>query len=477
MPRPKPDEHEFPLPNAAAIQAVHLTSSEQDYYTFPLAIHPDRTVEELGHWFDATAPILIQITHCMAHGLRPAEVCTDSCDADRARYLYCGIAYHTAAAERKGAELVELVNAEGAKKGKKRNRPNKKKRKSDDHDGGDGSVDATSTDAAMLDADGTAAVSEAMTTSDGDNDNTTGDLSSITPRTTTIVGKTCFCATCLNPPTRLARLDDSDLEDWRGDEETRRRRMAGVGQASPPSDHDVLPLLQVALCAASSSPEAFSSLARSPSLFPDLGVVFDPQLRQFILDILEAPEKATEPTPTRWCAPDCCILLHGHPAPRNYLAVWNSAQGLLTAAKAFHAAAVRQYGVASFLRGPVVIGGMFAAVAALAAVRAGLRDRFTNLIRLTAPHLLARASDTRGAGSPTDQEASSDDGGRGGRVKIAGDGGGIQEDGNDVPNDGGTVEARDPAVQDRRAKREKVRHRLKHKPATVGDPDGVNAIL
>ncbi|KAL1404941.1 hypothetical protein Q8F55_008553 [Vanrija albida] len=154
------------------------------------------------------------------YGMPPIGECTAACGAGQP-HLYAGMAYHAAAAERAAAELLA---AEGGEKGKKRRRVRtKNKRKSGDGGGGEGGDggDGGRTSPTILDSDHAAALdarpanhsnNNGNANTDAEDDTAVAVTSKTTPPTAPLL-RTCFCATCLNPPTRLARLDDTDQED------------------------------------------------------------------------------------------------------------------------------------------------------------------------------------------------------------------------------------------------------------------------
>ncbi|WOO85981.1 uncharacterized protein LOC62_07G009469 [Vanrija pseudolonga] len=344
-----------PLPRIADIQALHQSSVGHDLYTFPLVVRSTDPVTELAMWFDVRRKILIDLTHSMAHGTRPAETCTARCDANSTRYLDAGMAYHIAAAERAAAELAADGPDGDETKGRKRNRKKGKHKSKARGDGTDGDTEPPITEADNTGADatptsyddGNAEGSEDEHTID-DNDQDSSDqifqrkgasakLNSLTDGST----RTCFCETCVNPPGRLARLDDSDLEDWVDEGEL----AAVLFLYNPPDNH---------------------------SFF------FDRSLVPFFEKTLNAEEQ-DGPAPSRYCTPDCIITLNGQPAPRHYMCLWDSQQGLLIAALAFHSAVAHRYSV-----GPSVV----LAAATVTAVRVGLNERWIRRMRVVAPHLL-----------------------------------------------------------------------------------------
>lgn len=232
----RPPQPPHPLPRIADIQALHQSSVGHDLYTFPLVVRRADPIQEvccpsffpadakLAMWFDERGKILIALTHSMTHGTRPAEKCTARCDAaSPLRYLYAGIKYHAAVAERAAAELA-AEGGDGGKKGRKRNRKNRKHKNKaaeskagddahspiaeDDHNCPDVGVPPTSP---SHDGDDVCNIGDNHDSSDHVSEHESTSAKGNTPADST---QTCFCQTCLNPPARLARLDDSDLEDW-----------------------------------------------------------------------------------------------------------------------------------------------------------------------------------------------------------------------------------------------------------------------
>lgn len=166
----------------------------------------------LDRWFK-DGEIIAAVGVAAMHGFGE-DRCTAACDGENGGFLYAGMAYHAAAAERAAGELA-AEEAEATSKSKRRKRKPKGKGKK--------------TDDATADLKPSSSASGVPPDDDDERDNSVhdGELShsaSIGIRTTRTPStvphptshQTCFCATCLNPPARYARLDDSDLD---GEEE------------------------------------------------------------------------------------------------------------------------------------------------------------------------------------------------------------------------------------------------------------------